>query len=65
MTAEDGAGAPGDDATPALEAEEGIDEIALDAGGEGTGRDVVDLLEPADGLPLVITTADDLAAAGA
>ena len=63
MTVEDGAGAPGDDATPALDAGEGIDEIALDAGGEGTGRDVVDLLEPADGLPAVITTADDLAAA--
>ena len=70
MTAEGGAGAPGDDATPALEdatpaleAEEGIDEIALDAGGEEAGRDVVDLLEPADGLPPVITTADDLAAA--
>ena len=63
MTAASGAGAPGDEAPQALEAEEGTDEIALDAGDEGTGREVVDLLEPADGLPPVIMTADDLAAA--
>ncbi|MGH3296286.1 MAG: HRDC domain-containing protein [Trebonia sp.] len=32
-------------------------------GGEEPARDVIDLLEPADGLPTVITTAQDLAAA--
>jgi ribonuclease D len=63
VTADGGAGAPGDEAPQALEAEEGIDESALDADGEGTGREVIDLLEPADGLPPVIMTADDLAAA--
>jgi ribonuclease D len=38
------------------------DEITQEAGDE-SGRDVIDLLEPADGLPPVITTAEDLAAA--
>jgi ribonuclease D len=34
-----------------------------DAGSDEPGRDVIDLLEPADGLPTVIATAEDLAAA--
>ncbi len=37
---------------------------AAEEAGEGSGRDdVIDLLEPADGLPPVITTAEDLATA--
>jgi ribonuclease D len=43
--------------------EEAIEEIVIDADGDGPGREVIDLLEPADGLPPVITAADDLAAA--
>jgi ribonuclease D len=50
-----------EDARPA--AEEVIDEIALGADSGGTGREVIDLLEPADGLPPVIVTGGDLAAA--
>jgi ribonuclease D len=60
----------GADEAGALEAGAG-DEAALEAGdgeaspeaGDGAGGDVIDLLEPADGLPAVITTAEDLAAA--
>jgi ribonuclease D len=43
-------------------AADGVTEEAAGAG-EEPGRNVVDLLEPADGLPPVITTAEDLAAA--
>ncbi len=38
-----------------------VDEVAVDS--EETGREVIDLLEPADGLPPVIVTPEDLAAA--
>jgi ribonuclease D len=41
----------------------GTGEAGQDAVGDGSGRDIIDLLEPADGLPPVITTAGDLAAA--
>jgi ribonuclease D len=43
--------------------EAGTGEAVQDAGDDGSGRDVIDLLEPADGLPPVIVTAQDLAAA--
>jgi ribonuclease D len=39
------------------------DELALDAGGDASGRDVVDLLEPREGLPPVTARAEDLAEA--
>jgi hypothetical protein len=58
-----------EDIVPAAEkdtAEKDIDETGLDGSAlrpDGAARDVVDLLEPADGLPPVITTAEDLAAA--
>ncbi len=41
----------------------GQDEVALDSGGDGDGLEVIDLLEPAEGLPPVTATAEDLAAA--
>jgi ribonuclease D len=51
-----GGGAPQEGASePAVD--------AVDAGGDGAERDVVDLLEPADGLPPVIATEAALAAA--
>jgi ribonuclease D len=43
--------------------EAGQDEVALDDGGDTDGRKVIDLLEPAEGLPPVIATEEDLAAA--
>jgi ribonuclease D len=51
------ASAPGEEESPLA-----TDETTQEAGDE-SGRDVIDLLEPADGLPPVITTAEDLAAA--
>jgi ribonuclease D len=44
-------------------AEAGAGEARQEAAGDEPGRDVIDLLEPADGLPSVIATAQDLAAA--
>ncbi len=41
----------------------GVDEAGPDAVGDEPGREVIDLLEPADGLPPVIATAEDLTAA--
>ena len=43
--------------------EETQDGVTLDSGGDETGRDVIDLVEPAEGLPPVIATAEDLAEA--
>ena len=43
--------------------EAGTGEAIQDVGDDGPSRDVIDLLEPADGLPPVIVTAQDLAAA--
>ena len=44
-------------------AEADAGEAGPDASEDEYGRNVIDLLEPADGLPPVITTAEDLAAA--
>ena len=44
-------------------AEAGAGAERQEAAGDEPGRDVIDLLEPADGLPSVIATAQDLAAA--
>src|SRR6202042_914420 len=49
---------PGEERSPAA----APDETGQEAGDE-SGRVVIDLVEPADGLPPVITTAEDLAAA--
>ena len=57
MTADEAPPAPAD------ADREGSGEIAPEADGAGPEREVIDLLEPADGLPPVITAADDLAAA--
>ena len=67
------AGTPGEDESlapgtgpgvvAAQQEEAGAGEAEQDAGGDEPGRDVIDLLEPADGLPTVIATAQDLAAA--
>ena len=46
----------------AVTGEAGSGDTAPEAG-DAPGRDVIDLLEPADGLPPVITSAEDLAAA--
>jgi len=43
--------------------EPGHDETAPGSGGDADGRKVIDLLEPAEGLPPVTATAEDLAAA--
>ena len=64
MTAAD---APGEEESPASAGEAGAGE-AGEAGPGATSQDagdadVIDLVEPADGLPPVITTAEDLAAA--
>ncbi len=45
--------------------EDGQDEVALDSGGDADGPPVIDLLEPAEGLPPVTATAEDLAAVAA
>ncbi len=41
----------------------GQDGVAPDSAGDGDGLEVIDLLEPAEGLPPVTATAEDLAAA--
>jgi ribonuclease D len=41
----------------------GQDEVALDSGGDADGLEVIDLREPAEGLPPVTATAEDLATA--
>jgi ribonuclease D len=43
--------------------EGGQDEVALDSGGDTDGLEVIDLVEPAEGLPPVTATAEDLTAA--
>ena len=55
---------PGLAAPPGLEADSPpgqdrgeADEVALDAGGDDSGREVIELLEPREGLPPVIATA--------
>jgi len=61
-----GHGGSGDGAEPGSTepgSTEGDGESARREAGDEPGRDVIDLLEPADGLPPVITTAEDLAAA--
>jgi ribonuclease D len=61
------AGAPDEEESPASAGEAGTGEAGTDATnqdpGDESGADVIDLVEPADGLPPVITTAEDLAAA--
>jgi ribonuclease D len=64
------ASAPGEEEALAPGAEADLDEATTEDGetdeaaaADGSGRDVVDLVEPADGLPPVIATAGDLAAA--
>jgi ribonuclease D len=47
----------------ARQAEAGTGEAERDAAADEPAKDVIDLLEPADGLPAVIATAQDLAAA--
>ena len=57
------AGTPDEAESPAPWAEASADGTTQDGGGDESERDVIDLLEPADGLPPVVGGAEELAAA--